>query len=359
MIDPPREEVKEAILKCKTAGIKVIMVTGDHKHTAQAIGRELGLEGETIEGKELDTIHDLSAKVEKISIFARVDPEHKVKILEALKKRGHIVAMTGDGVNDAPALKKSDIGIAMGITGTDVTKEASDMILTDDNFASIVGAIEEGRVIYDNIKKFVQYLLSSNLGEILTIFIGIILGWPLPLIALQILWINLVTDGLPALALGVDPADVGIMNRKPRSPKENIINKSRWIRIFYIGIVMMIGTLAVFKFYDFNTNLKYAQTMAFSTLVIFQMFNVLNCRSEENSIFKIGIFANKKLIGAIVISILLQIIAVHTPINNLFYTVSLSFVDWIIVFLVSSSVLWIDEIVKLIKKFKYSKKISE
>jgi len=219
MIDPPRLEVKEAIKKCNSAGMKVVMITGDYKATAEAIGRELGLTGKAIDGQQLEQIHNLEEHIEEISIFARIDPKHKVRIVEALKTRGHIVAMTGDGVNDAPALKKADIGIAMGITGTDVAKEASDMILTDDNFASIVNAVEEGRGIYDNIKKFVRYLISSNIGEILTLFIGLMIGLPLPITALQILWINLVTDGLPALALGVDPKEPDIMERPPRNPK--------------------------------------------------------------------------------------------------------------------------------------------
>ena len=350
MIDPPRPEAKEAIEKCMTAGIKVVMITGDHKSTAEAVGRELGLAGKAVDGKELDKIHDLENYIEGISIYARVDPRHKVMILKALKKKGHVVAMTGDGVNDAPALKNADIGIAMGITGTDVAKEASDMILTDDNFASIVNAVEEGRGIYDNIKKFVKYLLSSNLGEILVVFLALMFGWPLPVIAIHILWINLVTDGLPALALGVDPLEPGIMKRKPRNPKENIINKKRALNMLAIGIIMAIGTLGVFRWYDFNADLVYAQTMAFSVLVMFQLFNVLNCRSEEYSLFRLGLFSNKKLIGAIMISIVLQIIAVHTPLNILFHTVSLGLKDWVVVFLVASSVLILGELFKFIRR---------
>ncbi|TKJ17847.1 ATPase [Candidatus Woesearchaeota archaeon B3_Woes] len=364
MIDPPREEVKTAIEKCKQAGIKVVMITGDFKVTAEAIGRELGITGQAIDGAELDNIQNLKEHVENISIYARVNPSHKVKILEALKENKHIVAMTGDGVNDAPAIKKADIGISMGITGTDVAKEASDMILIDDNFASIVNAVEEGRGIYDNIKKFVQYLLSSNIGEILTIFVALIMAPffanALPLIALQILWINLVTDGLPALALGVDPTEPHIMRKKPRNPKENIINKSRAIKMIFIGIIMMVGTLGIFKIYNPNINLVYAQTIAFTTLVMFQMFNVLNLRSDQHSLFKIGIFSNMKLIIAIIISIALQLLVVYSPfMQNLFSTTTLYLKDWIYILLVSSSVLIFGEIIKIFNKLiKKRKRIS-
>lgn len=349
MIDPPRQEVKASISECKKAGIKVIMITGDHEITAKAIGKEIGIEGKSITGQELEKIKekDLEKYVGDIAIYARVNPEHKIKIVTALKKKGHIVAMTGDGVNDAPALKKADIGVGMGITGTDVAKEASAMILTDDNFASIVNAVEEGRGIYDNMKKFVEYLLSSNLGEVLTLFIAIMLGFPLPLIAVMILWINLVTDGLPALALSVDPPEPNIMDRKPRNPKEKIISSPIIIRMLIVGFTMMIGTLAIFKFYSPETNLVHAQTVAFSTLMFFQMFNVLNCRSEFNSLFKIGIFTNMKLWGAILISVFLQILVIHTPLSAFFKTMPLTLIDWASIILVSSSVFIIVEIYKL------------
>ncbi len=349
MIDPPREEVKEAVAKCKTAGVKVVMITGDFKLTAEAIGKELGLEGRAIDGKELEKIEHLEDQVEEISIYARIDPKHKVKILEALRKKGHVIAMTGDGVNDAPALKKADIGIAMGISGTDVAKEASDMILTDDNFASIVNAVEEGRSIFDNIRKFVKYLLSSNLGELLTLFLAIILRFPLPLIAIQILWINLVTDGLPALALSVDPADPGLMKRPPRNPKEGIITGGRALWMIFAGLIMMAGTLAIFRTYSYDIDLVYAQTMAFTTLVMFQMFNVLNCRSERSSIFKI-LFTNKYMLGAIGISIALQIAVVHTPLNIFFRTTPIKLVDWGYILLASCSVLIFGEVIKLFKR---------
>ncbi len=356
MMDPPRPEVKEAIEKSKKAGIKVVMITGDHIATARAIAKELGIEGKAIEGKDLDKIKHLHKQVEEIAIYARVNPEHKTKIVDALRKRGHIIAMTGDGVNDAPALKNSDIGIAMGISGTDVSKEASHMILTDDNFASIVNAIEEGRTIYSNIKKFVKYLLSSNLGEVLTIFTAIMLspffGNALPVIAIQILWINLATDGLPALALSVDPGEEGLMDKEPRNPKEKILTKDMIISMVIIGLIMMIGTLFVFRLY-LPKSLEYAQTMAFSTLMMFQMFNVLNCRSEDKSLFRLR--NNKWLIGAITISILLQVAVIHTPLALFFKTVPLKLLDWIYVLLISSSVFVVIEVIKLVKRIKNDK----
>ena len=348
MMDPPREEVKEAIRKCARAGIKVVMITGDNQITAKAVAQEIGISGKSITGSELEklTESDLENYVEDIAIYARVNPEHKNKIVAALRKKGHIVAMTGDGVNDAPALKKADIGISMGIMGTDVAKEASDMILTDDNFASIVNAIEEGRGIYDNIKKFVEYLLSSNLGEVLTIFTAIMIGLPLPLIAIMILWINLVTDGLPALALSVDPAEPNIMERKPRKNHDKIVSNAIIVRMLLVGIVMMVGTLAIFTLSNPDENLAYAQTMAFSTLMFFQMFNVLNCRSEFSSLFKIGVFSNMRLWGAIIVSLLLQALVINTPLSRFFSTVPLSMMDWLTVILVASSVFIIVEIYK-------------
>ena len=360
MIDPARQEAKEAIAKCKKAGIKVVMITGDFKLTAEAIGHERGLEGKAIDGSEIDKMENLADVVEDISIYARVNPAHKVQVLEALRKKGHVVAMTGDGVNDAPALKKADIGIAMGITGTDVAKEASDMLLTDDNFASIVNAVEEGRGIYENIRKFVQYLLSSNFGEVLTIFMALLMAPffanALPLVALQILWINLVTDGLPALALGVDPYDNDIMDRKPRDPKENIITKRMTVMMVTIGVIMAAGTLFMFKMYNPIKNIIYAQTIAFCTLMMYQMFNVLNRRSEKHSLFKIGIFSNSKLIIAILISIVLQLVVVYVPfMQDIFSTTAINFGDWIYVILVSSTVLIFGEVVKLVYYLKERK----
>ncbi|MBS3131408.1 calcium-transporting P-type ATPase, PMR1-type [Candidatus Woesearchaeota archaeon] len=351
MIDPPRDEVKAAIAKCRKAGIRVIMITGDNAITAKAIGAQIGLEGKSVTGQDLDRLESLNKVIEEVSIYARVNPEHKIKIVDALKKKGHVVAMTGDGVNDAPALKKADIGVAMGITGTDVAKEASAMILTDDNFASIVNAVEEGRGIYDNIGKFVEYLLSSNVGEVLTLFIAIMLKFPLPVTALMILWINLVTDGLPALALSVDPAEPNIMERKPRNPKGSILSKALLIRMSLVGITIAAGTLAVFQMYHPDQGLEYAQTMAFATLMVFQMFNVLNCRSEFQSLFKVGVFKNMKLWWAILASIAMQIIVIQTPfLEVLFHTTPLTGFDWMVVFLVGASVLAVVEVYKVIVK---------
>jgi Ca2+-transporting ATPase len=350
MIDPARKEVKRAIRTCKTAGIKVIMITGDHLTTAKAIAKEIGIHGKAIAGVDLQNIN-LDKEVEHIGIFARVNPEDKLRIVEALQKKGHVVAMTGDGANDAPALKKADLGIAMGITGTDVSKEASDMILADDNFATIVSAVEQGRIIYDNIKKFVVYLLSSNIGEVLTLLVATVLGLIDPLTAKQILWINLATDLLPATALSIDPKEPGVMKRKPRNIHEKIINKSRVGLMAIVGIIMMAGTLFVFEMYNPELNRAYAQTMAFTTLVFFQLFNVINQRSETQSIFKLGLFSNKWLIGAIAVSVILQVAAVQLSIfNTLFDTIPLTLVDYAIAAAVGSSVLVIGEIIKIFRK---------
>ncbi|MBW2992250.1 calcium-translocating P-type ATPase, SERCA-type [Candidatus Woesearchaeota archaeon] len=353
MIDPPREEVKEAIKKCNTAGIKVVMVTGDFKVTAEAIGKELGLTGKAIDGEELDKIKDLSKVVGDISIYARVDPKDKIRIVEALQKKGHVVAMTGDGVNDAPALKKAEIGVSMGITGTDVAKEASEMILTDDNFSSIVNAVEEGRGIYDNIKKFVNYLLSSNFGEVLILFIAILLGWPLPLIAVQILWINLVTDGLPALALGVDPISKDVMNKPPRKKKSHIISMNMTLNILIIGVLICAGTLGMFwyglKTYDETT----ARTIAFSTIVVLELVRLYMIRANYN----LGPFSNKWLVLAVASSILLQVLVVYTPLNTMvFKTVPLKAIEWLYMALVAIVLLGLGMLVnKLIIRTTHEK----
>ncbi|MBC8553684.1 MAG: calcium-translocating P-type ATPase, SERCA-type [Candidatus Brocadiales bacterium] len=347
MIDPPREEVRESIAKCRSAGISTVVITGDHKLTAMAITKELGLfkEGDmALSGEELDKLSDdeLDEIVESVVICARVSPEHKVRILSALKKRGHVVAMTGDGVNDAPALKRSDIGIAMGITGTDVAKEASDMVLTDDNFASIVNAVEEGRGIYSTIKQFVQYTLSSNFGEILVIFLAILIGWPLPLIAIQILWVNLLTDGLPGLALGLDPFSKDIMTRPPRKRDEEIMSKDVIYNIAIVGVVMGAGTL--FMFYGYGVETVKAKSIAFTTLVMFQLFNVLTYRAKN---FKIDFKTSKYLIASVAISLLMQLAVLYTPLNIAFKTVPLGAVDLIIIFLASGSLFLILETRKM------------
>ena len=352
MIDPPREEVKEAIKKCKSAGIKIMIITGDHKFTAIAIARELGLfksNDEVLTGEELNKINDdqLFEIVDKIVIYARVSPHHKVRILNALKRKGYVVAMTGDGINDAPALKKADIGISMGITGTDVAKEASDMILVDDNFASIVNAVEEGRGIYQSIKEFVQYTLSSNLGEILVIFLAILIGWPLPLIAIQILWVNLLTDGLPGLALGLDPFDKIVMKKPPRKKGEKIVNRDVIENILIVGTVMCIGTLLLFNYYGLG-NVK-ARSVAFTTLVMFQLFNVLTYRAKK---FKIEFHRSKFLIGSVIISLIMQIVILYPPLNIAFKTTPLSGVDWVRIILVSFILYIVLEIRKFLKNRK-------
>ena len=347
MEDPPREEVKDSIKLCRTAGIKIKMITGDAKETAISIAKQVGLFGEIIDGEELDKLSDneLSRVVNKIVIFARVRPEHKLRIVKALKQNGEIVTMTGDGVNDAPALKKADIGAAVG-SGTDVAKESSEMVLIDDNFSTIVSAVEEGRRIYENIKKFIYYLFSSNLAEILLLFISLLVGLPLPVIAIQILWINLVTDGLPALALGLDPTNHEIMERKPRDAKEKIINKSSLINLIALSLVMSLGTIFVFNYYLSNNSLIYAQTVAFSTLMLYQMFNVLNYRAQDKTIFSSEFFKNKYLLGAILISVLLQIFIVYFM-TDLFSIVRLTLSDWFVIALVSSTVLIFQEVRKL------------
>jgi P-type Ca2+ transporter type 2C len=360
MIDPAREEVKDAIKKCHSAGVKVVMITGDHITTAKAIAQQLGIVGKAITGDQLEKLKDLNKQVEHIAVYARVNPEHKLRIVGALQKNRHVVAMTGDGVNDAPALKKADIGIAMGITGTDVAKEASEMILTDDNFASIVSAVEEGRGIYANIKRFVYYLLSSNMGEVLTIFLAILIGFTgpdgelvIPLLAAQLLWMNLVTDGLPALALGVNPPEKDVMCRPPRDIKEKILSTYPMMQIFFIGIVMMVGTLYVFNQYSPSTNPDYARTMAFTTLMMFQMFNVLNYASVGKSFFSFETFRNHWLIIAIFSSIFLQTLVIYTPLmNTLFRTIPITIADWGYIIMVSFSVILIGEVLKMISRIR-------
>ena len=367
MIDPPREEVREAVDLARGAGIRPIMITGDHPKTAAAIAAELVIsaEGRAITGAELERLSDeeLESEVRESSVYARVNPEHKLRIVRALQNNGQVVAMTGDGVNDAPALKTADIGVAMGITGTDVSKEAADMVLTDDNFASIVAAVEEGRSIFANIQKFLRYLLSSNIGEVLTMFLGVVLagviglraesGVALPLLATQILWINLVTDGPPALALGLDPADRSVMDRPPRPQGSGVITRRMWGGIAFVGLIMAAGTLFVLDYalpgglIEGSGDLPYARTMAFTTLMLFQLFNVLNARSDEQSAFQ-GLLTNPWLWGAVLLSLILQLVVVYAPpLQPAFGTVALSFGDWLLCAAVASSVLWLREASKL------------
>ncbi|MDD1767573.1 MAG: HAD-IC family P-type ATPase, partial [Methanomassiliicoccales archaeon] len=360
MIDAPRKEAIEAIKKCRSAGIRVIMITGDHELTAKAIAKEMGIAAadnvQSMSGRELEKIstEELAERVKKINVFARVAPEHKVKIVEALKKNGEVVAMTGDGVNDAPALKRADIGIAMGITGTDVTKEAAEMVLTDDNFASIVNAVEEGRGIYGNIKKFIGFLLSCNGGEVIAMFLAMFLVDPglLPLLLpIQLLWMNLVTDGLPALSLGVEPTPTDIMERPPRDPKERPITRRMGYRIIAAGLLMAVGTLisSSIEFAQTNDEAR-ARTVAFCTLVMFQLFLVFSMRSENRLITQLGLRSNPKLLYAFVISLALQLMVVYVPfLNPIFKTVPIGVEEWIIILPISLSLLVLSELWKAIR----------
>ncbi|NSL51077.1 calcium-transporting P-type ATPase, PMR1-type [Calidifontibacillus erzurumensis] len=352
MIDPPRDEVKQSIAQCKNAGIKTIMITGDNQKTAFAIAKELGIakeQPETLSGSELDRLSDteLREKVKFTTVFARVSPEHKVRIVKAFKANGHIVAMTGDGVNDAPSLKQADVGVAMGKNGTDVAKMAADIILTDDNFATIVSAVEEGRNIYQNIKKSIIFLLSSNIGGIVLLFVAIFLGWPAPLSAIHFLWINLLTDTLPAIALGLDPNDPDIMKQKPRSIKETIFAGGSGAFTLLYGV--LIGLLSLFAFVagldaytgsqsiftiDFKNvdkdALIHAQTMAFITLSLSRLFHSFNLRHKKKALTEIGLFSNKFLLLAVIIGIAIQVILVNVPVlNKIFEIHYLTAIDWI------------------------------
>ncbi len=340
IIDPPRKEVRKAVRDCYEAGIKPVMVTGDHIITACAIAKQLGIlkSGEkAITGNELNKLSDneLSKNIYDYSVFARVTPEHKVRIVKAFQRNGAVVAMTGDGVNDAPALKSADIGCAMGKNGTDVAKGAADIILTDDNFATIVSAVKEGRWIYSNIIKSMHFLLSSNIGEILTIFIGIMLGWPSPLLAIHLLWVNLVTDSLPAIALGVDPPDKDLMKHKPRNPRKNLFADGLWWKIIIEGC--MIGAISLLAF-SIGTNMfdkEIARTMSFSVLSLSQLVHAFNMRSEH-SLFKINIFSNKYLVGALLAGIILQSsVILISPLAKIFKVTALNLQQWLIVALLS------------------------
>jgi Ca2+-transporting ATPase len=341
MIDPPRREVREAISKCRRAGIRTVMITGDHQTTAEAIAKELGMlptNGIAVNGQQLALMADdeLDSRVDDIYVYARVSPEHKLRIVKSMQRKGHVVAMTGDGVNDAPAIKAADIGIAMGISGTDVSKEASSLILSDDNFATIVAAIEEGRGIYENIRKFIRYLLASNVGEILTMFFAMMAGLPLPLLPIQILWVNLVTDGLPAMALGIDQAEKDLMQQKPRLAKENIFARRLGWKIVSRGILIGICTLASFWIALVNDpqdpgNLAHAQSIAFATLVMAQLIHVFDCRSSR-SIFHRNPLQNGYLVLAVLSSLALMLGAMYIPqMQPIFKTVALGWQDWVLV----------------------------
>ena len=356
MIDPPRQGVKESIQKCKQAGIKVVMITGDHPNTALAIAKELGITGKSITGSELSKIENFENVVEDVAIYARVNPEHKLKIIKALKNKNNITAMTGDGVNDAPALREANIGIAMGINGTDVAREASDMILLDNNFSSITNAVEEGRGIFVNLKRFIYFLLSSNLAEVLIIFLAVIIGLKAPLYAIQILWINLITDGFPAIALGIEPSSKNTMKRKPTKPNESILNKSMMLRLGIMGITITAAVLAIYvwslqaKTGSPNPEL-YPITMAFTSLVFFELLNALAAKSESKNMFR-NLFNNKWLIGAIGLSFFLQLAVLYTPISKHFHTTPLALSDWALIIVVGSSVFLADAFYKNVKRNK-------
>ncbi|MFH1200147.1 MAG: cation-translocating P-type ATPase [Candidatus Micrarchaeota archaeon] len=355
MIDPPRTEAKEAVKLCKTAGIKVIMITGDNIDTAKAIARELGIGGDSaLSGPELEALSDaeLQQRAKSVTVYARVSPEHKLRIVTALQKNGEIVAMTGDGVNDAPSIKKADVGISMGITGTEVAKESSKMVISDDNFASIVAAVEEGRVIYDNILKAVKYLVSCNIGEILVIFFAILIGFPAPLLPLQILWTNLITDTFPALALAMDPKDPNVMNRKPRNAQEGVLNRGNFTKLFLIGLVMAISTFGAFYMMLSNGRpIEAARAMAFSILVITQKFIAWSFRNEEQSLVKVGLWSNKWLTITIIVGVLLQIAIVQTTyLEEVFGTMALSLEEWVAVFALSMAPFISMEVFKHVKK---------
>jgi Ca2+-transporting ATPase len=374
MIDPPRDEVIEAMKHCKEAGIKAVMITGDHKLTATAVAKELGQlpdeEGNqtrVLTGIELDRMsaQQLEDVIEEVMVYARVSPQHKLRIVDAFKKKGEVVAMTGDGINDAPALKRADIGVSMGITGTDVTKEASSMVLADDNFASIVAAVEEGRAIYDNIKKYLVYLISCNIAEILILGGSFFIGLPLPLLAIQILWVNLTTDGLPALALGVDPPDPEIMRRPPRDPRESVFNRRiialmtvMALNITFVIVPLFFWYLKSGGYYEQGVSeamkegiLLKGQTVVLAMMILFELINAYNNRSDRHSLFKVGFFKNKWLNWSVLSSVVLAVIVIQVPaLDQVFHTSYLNMKDWVIVIIATLTVFPVVEITKWILK---------
>ena len=360
MIDPPREGVKEAVRTCRRAGIKTVMITGDHLQTAKAIAKELGIlkRGDlAIDGETLERMsqHELEQNIMDYSVFARVSPEHKVRIVKAFQSTGAVVAMTGDGVNDAPALKNADIGIAMGKGGTDVAKNAADMILLDDNFVTIVEAVKQGRNIYDNIKKAIHFLISTNIGEIVTIFFGLVLGIKSPLLAIQLLWINLVTDSLPAIALGLEKEEENIMSRLPRNPKKNLFADGLWWKIIIEGAMLGMFTLLAFSIGNRLYSVEVGRTMAFLALGILELVHSFNIKSEE-SIFKIGVFENKYLIGALVLGVILQVIVVVvSPLAQVFSLVPLTGIQWLYTILIAVAPIPIVEIQKAVNGYKFGR----
>jgi Ca2+-transporting ATPase len=356
LLDPPREQVIEAVAKAQRAGMRVVMITGDHATTATAIARNVGIvndDHQTLSGAELDRISDdvLSERAAHITVFARVAPEHKLRIVQSLQQRGHVVAMTGDGVNDAPALKSADIGIAMGMSGTEVAKEAGDMILTDDNFATIIGAVEEGRVIFSNLRQVVAFLLTTASGEVLTLFAALVLGFQLPVTAVMILWINLVTDGTTTIPLGLEPKHGDVLRRPPRPRDSGVLDRSTIGRIAMLATVSATGTLSLFAWSSQTKDLQHAQTIAFTTLVAFEWFKTLTYRSSTDSLFSVGLFSNHWLVAALGFAMSLHLAAIYTPLGQLaFGTVPLSAWEWLTIGLVASTALVADEVRKFLKR---------
>jgi Ca2+-transporting ATPase len=359
--DPPREEVFDAIQRCKSAGIKVIMITGDQTATAMSIAKKLKIFKKRdiiLTGADLDIISEekYSKIVNKVTVYTRTSPKHKMQIVDAFQTRGQTVAMTGDGINDAPALAKADIGVAMGKSGTDVARDSSNMILMDDNFSTIVTAVEEGRKIYNNIKRFVRYQISTNVGAIYLISLAVIIGFPIPLFPVQILWINIIMDGPPAIALGMEKVTQNVMREPPRDTKERILSTDLVLSIFILGLVMACGTIFLFNWVSIHpgvheNDLDYTRTMAFTVFVIFQLFNVLNCKSQTESIFSKQIFSNKYLIGAIIGSFLLQLMLIYIPpLQMLLHTTALNLFDWLIIVGVAFSIIVVEEILKFVKR---------
>ena len=357
MLDPPREEAKKSVAECRTAGITPVMITGDHPLTARVIARRVGIleaddPGAVMTGNELEVLplDEFEKRVESIRVYARVAPEQKLKIVRALQDKGHFVAMTGDGVNDAPALKRADIGVAMGITGTDVAKEASSLILLDDNFATIVKAVREGRKIYDNIRKVIKYLLSSNSAEIWTLCLAPFLGLPVPLQPIHILWINLVTDGLPALALSMEPGEQDVMSRQPHHPKESLFARGLGGYTIWVGLFMAVVTVSA-QAWAIHVGDAHWQTMVFSVLCLLELGNVMAIRSERESLFTQGVLSNKALLVTVVATIALQLTTIYVPaLNSVFKTAPLSAGELLLVLLLSSIVFFAVEMEKLIKR---------
>jgi Ca2+-transporting ATPase len=357
IIDPPRAEVKEAVALCKSAGIRPVMITGDHPLTALHIARELGItngSGRAMTGVELNNLadEDLLNVVEEISVFARVSPEHKLRIVNALQTRGHVTAMTGDGVNDAPALKTADIGVAMGITGTDVSKEAAKMVLQDDNFSTIVAAVEEGRVIYDNLRKFIKFSIGGNLGKIIVMLVGVLIGMPAPLLPLQLLWLNLLTDGLLGVGLGLEPGERNVMKRKPISPKAGIFSGGVGGQIVRFGILIGMVSLGLGAWYYFTGHTDW-QTIMFTTLAFAQVWQALGIRSGNDSIFQVGLLSNKPLLGLAILVVFAQLAAIYMPaLQNYLKTTPLSLSDLLLCAGASSVVLVYAELEKWFLKYR-------